>query len=258
MTYHWKSKQEKLTVNASALRTFLESQYVPEAGLLRAAVTAYPDNETIYVANDNLLAARALTLLGSPLGKRIKENLDENYSGGWNGKADVLLGRPIKGFFCSETEVLGKIYSQKFHSEFTIKYERANLSCRMDDWQDYADLLAYAALNETLNRDRTKAMQFYRSLIGMWDGNGFRDKAFKGVYQTYKCALFVYLHRILGKPREGEKVFDGCMEAISRLQAPNGGIRTGYRIENGGIIPNGDTNTETTSMVVLAVYPTPT
>jgi hypothetical protein len=245
-------------LNESALRSFLEFQYVPEAGLLRAAVTAYPDNETIYVANDNLLAARALTLLGSPLGRRIQENLEENYSGGWNGKVDVLLGRPLKGVFCSETEVLGEIYSQKFHSEFIVKYELANLSCKMNDWREYADLLAYAAINETLNGNKTKAMQFYHSLLDMWGGNGFQDKAFRGVHQTYKCALFIYLHRIVGKTREGQKVYERCIEIISHLQARNGGIITGYHVESGKIVPVGDTNTETTSIVVLALYSTGT
>ena len=55
----------------SKLRSFLESQYAPEANLLRAAVKAYPDNQTIYIANDNLLASRALISLGSPLGEKI-------------------------------------------------------------------------------------------------------------------------------------------------------------------------------------------
>ncbi|ASJ02454.1 hypothetical protein A3L09_03890 [Thermococcus profundus] len=241
-------------LNESALRSFLESQYVPEAGLLRAAVTAYPDNETIYVANDNLLAARALILLGSPLGERIQKNLNENYSSGRSGKVDVLLGRPIEGFFCSETDIMGKVYSRKFQAEFTVKRERANPSCQMSDWDDYADLLAYAAINETLSGNRTGAMRFYRSLLAMWDGNGFRDKAFGGVYQTYKCALFVYLYRMLGKPSSGQKVYERCIGAISNLQARNGGIITGYQLENGKITPVGDTNTETTSMVVLALY----
>jgi len=109
------------SLNETALRSFLESQYVPEVGLLRAAVKAYPDNETVYVANDNLLASRALLLLGSPLGERIEENLDENYSGGWSGKVDVLLGRPISGFFCSETEVLGKCYSSSYNGRYDIR-----------------------------------------------------------------------------------------------------------------------------------------
>ncbi|WP_010884217.1 hypothetical protein [Pyrococcus horikoshii] len=52
-----------LKLNVTSLRSFLESQYVPEVGLLRAAVKSYPDNETIYIANDNLLASWALITL---------------------------------------------------------------------------------------------------------------------------------------------------------------------------------------------------
>ena len=97
----------------SKLRSFLESQYAPEANLLRAALKVYPDNQTTYVANDNLLASRALIALGSPLGEKILENLNANYSGGWNGKVDVLLGRPIGGFHCTETKKLGGGIFQK-------------------------------------------------------------------------------------------------------------------------------------------------
>ena len=241
-------------LNSSKLRSFLESQYVPEAGLLRAAVRAYPDNETIYVANDNLLASRALIALGSPLGKRIQANLDENYSGGWNGKVDVLLGRPINGFHCTETRSIGTVYSRKFNTTFEIKYERVNGSCVMKDWGSYADLLVYGALNELLAGNKDDALKLYHKLLTMWDGNGFRDRAFDGMYQTYKCALFIYLYRALGEPGKGEEIYAKCSEIISSLQAGNGGIITEYRLENGRIVPEGDTNTETTSLVALACY----
>ena len=246
--------QAECSPNPSKLRSFLESQYVPEAGLLRAAVKAYPDNETIYVANDNLLASRALIALGSPLGKRIQANLDENYSGGWNGKVDVLLGRPINGFHCTETKNLGTVYSRKFSTTFEIKYERVNGSCVMKDWGSYADLLVYGALNELLVGNRSGALGLYSNLLAMWDGNGFRDRTFDGTYQTYKCALFVYLYRALGEPGKGEEIYVKCSETISSLQAGNGGVITGYRLENGRIVPEGDTNTETTSIVALACY----
>lgn len=241
-------------LNKPALRSFLESQYVPEAGMLRAAVKAYPDNETIYVANDNLLASRALMALGSPLGKRIRENLEANYSGGWNGKVDPLLGRPIKDFYCTETKNLGRVYSRKFNAAFEIKYEVINTSCGMSDWESYADLLVYGALSDLLKDNESGALELYSRLLAMWDGNGFRDRAFDGTYQTYKCALFIYLHRALGTPAEGGEVYSRCLNVISSLQAENGGIITGYQVENGEITPVGDTNTETTSIVVLAIY----
>ncbi|WP_232460897.1 hypothetical protein [Thermococcus gorgonarius] len=103
LVWHGKSTPKtslEYPLNSSTLRSFLESQYVPEAGLLRAAVKAHPDNETIYVANDNLLASHALVALGSPIGRRVLENFNANYSGGWSGKVDPLLGRPITGFYC--------------------------------------------------------------------------------------------------------------------------------------------------------------
>ncbi|MFA4641277.1 hypothetical protein [Pyrococcus kukulkanii] len=61
------------SVDNSAMREFLESQYVPGVGLLRASITSYPDNETIWLANDNVLAERALRLLGSPLWGNVSE-----------------------------------------------------------------------------------------------------------------------------------------------------------------------------------------
>ncbi len=255
--WHGESNSKTLPeypLNSSKLRSFLESQYVPEAGMLRAAVKAYPDNETIYVANDNLLASRALIVLGSPIGKRVLKNLDANYSGGWNGKVDPLLGRPIKGFYCTETKSLGMVYSLKFNATFEIKYEVANTSCRMDNWESYADFLVYGALNDLINGNESGALELYSRLLAMWDGNGFRDRAFDGTYQTYKCALFIYLYRALCKPEKGRNVYSRCLEVISSLQARNGGIITGYRVENGKIVPTGDTNTETTSIVVLALY----
>ncbi|WP_456365330.1 hypothetical protein [Thermococcus sp.] len=248
----WESPGSHL--DKPALRSFLESQYVPEAGLLRAAVKAYPDNETIYAANDNLLASRALIALGSPLGKRVLKNLDANYSGGWNGKVDVLLGRPIKDFYCPETKNLGRVYSRRFNATFEIKYELANTSCRMNDWKSYADLLVYGALSELIKGNESGTLELYSKLLAMWDGNGFRDRAFDGTYQTYKCALFVYLYRALGAPEKGKGVYSRCLTVIYSLQAGNGGIITGYRVEKGEITPVGDTNTETTSIVALALY----
>ncbi|CAB49812.1 hypothetical protein [Pyrococcus abyssi] len=235
------------------LRHFLESQYVPEAGLLRAAVKAYPDNETIYIANDNLLASKALEILNSPLAPRIREKLNE-YSGGWNGKVDVLLGKPIEGFYCSKLLKIGSVYSKKFKANFSIMWELTNKTCPMKDWMEYADLIAYAAINATLSGDIERAYKLYEGMLKLWDGHGFRDKAFNGVYQTYKCALFIYVHRLLHKPKVGEEVYRKCSKIIIELQGEDGGIITGYKVKDGKIIPWGDENTETTSIVVLAFY----
>jgi len=240
------------SVDNSAMREFLESQYVPEVGLLRASITSYPDNETIWLANDNVLAERALRLLGSPLWRNVSEAL-RRYNISYNGRIDPLLGKPLNEFFCPEVITIGNVYSKKFNTTLLLKLERANESCRMDDWQEYADLLAYGALSDLLVGNETGAFTMYLRLLKMWDGYGFRDKAFSGVYQTYKCALFIYLYKSLGMPKEGRHVYGACIQIISELQADNGGIITGYRVVDGNVVPVGDANTETTSIVAISL-----
>lgn len=244
------------TPDASAMRAFLQSQYVPEAGLLRASVTSYPDNETIWLANDNILAVRALKLLNSTLWRNVSRSLAA-YCVSYNGRVDPLLGRPLNGFYCPEVRTLGKVYSWKFNATFTLKLETANHSCVMRDWRSYADLVVYGALSDLLWGNRSGALRLYSRLLSMWDGSGFRDRAFSGVYQSYKCALFVYLYRALGEPGEGRSVYLSCSRILTALQSKDGGIVTGYEVKDGRIIPVGDPNTETTSMTAIAFLGVP-
>ena len=242
--------------NATAMRAFLQSQYVPEAGLLRASVTSYPDNETIWLANDNVLAAKALKLLNSGLWRNVSRSLAA-YGVSYNGRVDPLLGRPLDGFYCPEVRILGKVHSRKFNATFTLKLETANRSCVMRDWRSYADLVVYGALSDLLRGNRSGALRLYSQLLSMWDGSGFRDKAFSGIYQSYKCALFIYLYRALGEPEEGRNVYLSCSRILRALQSKDGGIITGYEVKDGKIIPVGDPNTETTAMTVIGLYGKP-
>ena len=243
------------------LRRFLEDQYVAEVGLLRAARFVYPENVTIYVANDNVLAAKALAVLGSPLAIHILYVLNHNFSGGWNGKVDVLLGKDIPDkFYASYNEYIGEI------NGYTILYERLNRSMVINDWYNYADLLVYYALDKLLIGSRFEAERAFLNLTKMWDGYGFRDNPVKkhGVYDVYKCALYIYLYRALDAA--GSKlvskykyIYDKCLEIITMAQDPVfGGIYTSYKVVDTKIIvlkgEGHDMNTETTSIVVLAIY----
>ncbi len=245
------------------LKCFLESQYVPEAGLLRAAVTAYPDNETIYVANDNVLAARALEVLGSPLAEEVLATLNNKYNGGWNGKIDVLFGRDIQDqFYSSYIETLGYTYSSKFNTTFVIAFEKLNTSSPIINWRDYADLIVYKALDKLLSGSRLEAEQLFLKLVELWNGYGFYDRQAreKGVYAVYKIALAVFLYRALKSsgsniPNQYRDLYDKWVEIIAMAQDPvYGGIHTDYVVEKDAIKITGDMNVETTSMVVLALY----
>ncbi len=253
-------QSQSCVINLEKAKFFLEKQFVGEAGLLRAAVFVYPENTTIYVANDNVLAARALSVLGSPLASKVLATLDNRYSGGWNGKIDILLGRDIPSeFYRPENIVVGEV------DGYTIVYERMNTSATINDWYEYADLVVYRGLDRLLEGSITEAEQAFLNLTKMWDGYGFRDYFVEkhGVYQVYKCALFIYLYRALEIANskvinDYQYIYDKCLEIISKAQDPvYGGIYTDYRVVDSGVIVlkgNGhDINTETTSIVVLAL-----
>lgn len=243
------------------LKTFLEKQYVAGAGLLRAARSVYSENITIYVANDNVLAARALAVLGSPLALDVLYVLYYNFSGGWNGKVDVLLGKEISGkFYVPYKEYIGRI------NGYIVLYEKMNKLEPINDWYDYADLLVYYGLNKLLMGSRSEAEEAFLNLTSMWDGYGFKDEYVEKhkVYDTYKCALFIYLYRALDAA--GSKliskyryIYNMCLKILTMAQDPVfGGIYTSYKVVSNKIVilkgKEHDMNTETTSMVVLAIY----
>ncbi|MEM4756441.1 MAG: hypothetical protein QW254_00165 [Desulfurococcaceae archaeon] len=244
-------------IDAQRALLFLRSQYIEEAGLLRASVRAYPDNITIYIANDNILASRALAVLGDrDLSSRILTKLDNEYGGGFNGRIEILFGVDIPDmFYTTKYEYIGEV------NGYVILYEKPGDQV-IEDWYEYADLLVYRALDRLLWGSKPQAELLFLNLTRMWDGYGFRDKAYKatGVYNTYKCALFIYLYRALDSAgsdvvKDYVYIRNKCLEVVVLAQDPEtGGIRTDYRVVNDRIIIEGDVNVETTSIVVLALY----
>ena len=255
------SLQSSNSLDKEKLRIFLESQYVPEARLLRAATDPnIEDSRTIYIASDNLLASKALEVLKSPYAHIIAEEL-KNYNGGKNNQHDVLVGIDIPdNFYEPSVVIMGTICSRKFNTTFIIKFENhSRLNPIVYDWDLYADLVVYRALDSLLNGSKSYAEKLFEKLMTMWNGYGFKDRAFNGKYATYKLALAIYLYRalkaanskIITKYRD---TIDKCYEIIYLMQRDDGGIITNYKVKNNRIIPIGDANTETTSIVVLAIY----
>jgi hypothetical protein len=81
----------------------------------------------------------------------------------------------------------------------------------------------------------------------MYDGTGFADKTFNGSYETYKLALALYSSSVINAPNPDA---DRMLETLLKLQDTGGGFFTHY---TDAIIPQRDTNTETTSFALLAL-----
>ena len=246
-------------VDKYLLREFLESQYVSEISLLRAATFASPDSSRIYVASDNLLASRALAVLNSKLAPKLITVLNSSYRGGFDGLHEVLLGIKIPDkFYCRYNEYLGNVSTSKF-GILELYYEKPNYNCIIEDWDRYADLIVYKALNSLLHGSKSYAESLFEKLMDLWDGNGFRDKAFKGKYSTYKLALAIFLYRALKASKSPlimkySGIIEKCYEIICKMQRADGGIVTNYVVSDGKVVAVGDANTETSSIVVLALY----
>jgi hypothetical protein len=124
----------------------------------------------------------------------------------------------------------------------------------MDDWAQYADLLLYAALSCHWQGNDSEALGYYSNATKMWNetSKGVQDEAFSGTYDTYKLALLLYTSKVLGQnlPFESELVD----RIYVQQRESDGGVTTNY-YANG--TSEGDANTETTSIVIIALLTPP-
>jgi len=240
------------------LRSFYTAMYVPELQLFKASHVV--ENTTIYIANDNILASRALPVIGLyDLAEEVSTRLNKDFSGGYNGRIEVLFGIDIPNvFYTTYMDYLGEYRVNGVAYE--IYWEKTNASSILEDWYEYADLLVYHALDKLLEGSRSEAESSFINLTRMWDGYGFRDKAFSGVYAVYKCSLFIYLYKALDYAgstiiHDYDSILNKCLDILGKAQDPvYGGIYTDYIVRDGDIVITGDMNIETTSIAILAIY----
>jgi hypothetical protein len=137
--------------------------------------------------------------------------------------------------------------------DYVLQTEICNGS-EISNWQEYADRLLCMALSLHWQGNDTAAVQYFENATsmrdGMWDVTGVNDTATKddGFYATYKLALLLYVSKVLGRTLPFE--YGLVMRIWSLQNITNGGIITNY-FANG--TSYGDANTETTSIVIIAM-----
>jgi len=166
-----------------------------------------------------------------------------------NCRAEILLGYQVALFFnMTELTTLDASYYGS-----SLGTERATNGI-LPDFYEYADLLCYASLVEWRKGNISGADYYYDKVKAMWDGSGFKDKAYTITvgYATYKLGLFYFLNKILGKCSfEFEKKL--IQQTWHCQDDSNGGFKTDYY--DNGSFPICYTNTETTSIILLAGIP---
>jgi hypothetical protein len=124
--------------------------------------------------------------------------------------------------------------------------------------QNYADILMLQAILGHVNGSTAQATIVLQKVRGLFDGTGFADIAFansnsssRGVYQTYKLALYVIASTCLGASSTDTSLptIEGLM--LHLQENSTGGFFSGYTSPGN----HGSTvvNTETTALASLAL-----
>ena len=219
---------------------YLNSQINPEIGLLREAPIAAPNK--YWLTNDNSLAAYTFEQFGHTNTRKMIVQSINNYGSFENNFIEVVMGNQVSmPPFVADSILVKKI------GEVEIWTEKHETGAQFEDWQEYANLSFLMTLNLELQDSNEIARQQILSTMKMFDGIGFRDKAFNETYETYKLALAIYTARRVNVELKDE---DKILATLLKMQDENGGFHTHYD-EN--LNPMGDTNTETTSFALLAL-----
>jgi hypothetical protein len=220
--------------------SFLRARYDPALHLLNEAPNAAPN--TYWLSNDNVLAAFVLLQLGqAEVAQSIQDQL-KKYGHENNGLIEAVLGSSVQFPPQSETTRVIATFGAK-----QVKQEEYNGSGYFEDWDQYANLSFLAALDAFNKGNQPIAWQIYWDTMGKYNGTGFRDKADRESYTTYKLALALYTGMKIQTPIPNK---DQILSQLLAMQSPNGGFYTHYQNTNA---PAGDTNTETTSLALLAL-----
>jgi hypothetical protein len=244
---------------ASKAASYLAASY---NSTLNLCPVVYGDSEwgnKYYICSDNLLAYYALQNYNKTISDEIKAEIKE-YAANY-GLPTNSEGLPLS---YKHESVIGEVLPPYFRStsncylvnasDYTIKTE-INNDTVMDDWENYADLLAFRGLSLIKEGDSSAAKTCYDKMMNMSDGHGFADAAYNKthIYSTYKLALAIKLRKALDLPKP--TVENQMADIIQTCQKTDGGVITDYNKE---LEPIGLANTETTALVIIAFTPTPT
>jgi hypothetical protein len=217
---------------------FLTARYNPDLGLLNEAPQVAP--HTYWLTNDNALAVYTFAQLGqSEMSTAIQQSIMQ-YGSDTNGLIEVGWGQAV----AFPPHVATQVLVQTVGAE-NICQELHDRGEIFNDWARYADLGFYGALNNFNQGNLAGALSVYATTLVMYDGTGFQDASFSGVYATYKLALALYAESIL---QASNPFHEHMLSTLLSMQDDNGGFRTDY---NALYVPAG--NTETSALALLAL-----
>ncbi|MEW6604170.1 MAG: hypothetical protein AB1351_05720 [Thermoproteota archaeon] len=224
-------------------KSYIGLQYNASLGLVR-------ENEQIeryWLWSDNELAARVLADYDTDLSANITNSISvyrEKYLVEFRTAYGILLDKDASFLSPLNKNIFGNVW----YTDFAGTDE---LQC-----SDYADIAFLKAIYYQKIGNYTASLQCQVAGEMMFDGVGFRDKAFHSDgnrYSTYKIALWKIAHDFV---RAGDEDIDVILYRIlKKMQdSDTGGVYTHYTQD---LIPDSQTNVETTALAIMAATSQP-
>jgi len=215
----------------------------PSYGCIRESPVA--ESNRCYTST-NLLAEYVLRNLCSKtlLADKVKAFLEE-YESDFYDYYQLLLGRN----FTLPLTVVEPVNVTTVNGIKIIHVKRTDRV--FYDYDEYANLLAYSALYHLIHGSVSNAVVDSVKINSLFDGAGFRDKAFnekERYYETYKVALAVVVFKAINHTNLVEK-YTNVLLRIKPLTTLY--VRDEATGELRGV---GDLNVETACLVAIALY----
>ena len=245
------SASPEMAKSTQRMESYLLASYDSALGLVRESPNANPNVYWLY--SDNYLVSLALKEAEPDIASAIVQAI-----GGYQFRPSerwaVLGGQAVPDDLFAMGVIPATIARQESRE---VRSEIPSPLFHMDDWQDYADRLLLAATNASNKGDRKEARRLFEKAQGMFDGLGFKDRAFRerGYYDTYKLALYLIAAGGVGmNTPQKQEIVNLLLSLQEKDTASNryGGVYTEYD-GSGKPLPHSDTNTETTALALLAL-----
>jgi hypothetical protein len=241
-----KEGESQQKFNLDSARIYVKSMYNSSLGLAKENDVL----ERYWLWSDNFLASLALSKSDPTISKNLSITLQQyknqfkiEYPSAWAALGDnnnngsigiVSFNTP------SDVHLTDKIW-------YTTYDGKDQLRCR-----DYADIAFLKSVYLYKNNRFDEARYCYNLGVSMFDGKGFRDKAFDsnaGRYSTYKLALWKIADNTTPFGTNDSRIVDKILVAMQ--DSCTGGVYTHYRADLSRPLDS-KPNVETTSLSIMA------
>ena len=225
-----------LSFDLAAAKNWMLRMYDPSFGLFRCCPYAQPDCNNFWLYNDNHLVFSTLKYYCA---------VDSQFP---ISRIVILDGQVVP---CLRNPNALATIEQR--GNMFVKNEYTPQSGAPIQVGQYADIDFYDAINQFNYGHTAEAVNaFQKAERTFWDGTGFKDRSWDGLYQLFKNCVYLIAAKTIGITAQYSvqcqaRIISGQTFALNRPDFPlqSGGVMTEY---DSNLNPTGDTNQETTTL----------